>query len=206
MTELSRLSAVIPAAGLSSRMGAFKPLLPFGGVTVAEASVGNALAAADKAVVVLGNRSQELRELLCSRFGDRLIFAENPDYASADMFASVKLGVRALPDCAAFFIAPADMPMIPPAVFRALSQAFDPERDEIIIPVVGGRRGHPPLISSRLIPDILACDGSDGLRGFFRGRTVTKLAVTGCGVLTDLDTPADYERALSDLRRFCASE
>ena len=192
MQDGFRIAAVVPAAGLSSRMGSFKPLLPYADGTVIEASVGNALSRAQRAVVVLGKRGDELRELLFSRFGDRLLFVMNPDYASTDMFASVKIGLRAIGECGAFFIAPADMPLISPSVYAALADAFTGS-DEILLPVVGGRRGHPPLISAALIPEILAYDGSDGLRGFYRKRKVREISVDDEGVVTDLDTPLDYE-------------
>ena len=194
------VGAVIPAAGLSSRMGEFKPLLPIGSETVIEATVRRTLAHADTVVVVLGKRSDELRRLLTQRFGDRLIFAENPGYASTDMFRSLQVGLRALHDCDAFFIIPADMPMISDAVFEALIDAHD-DSDEVLLPTVGGRRGHPPLITSALIPDILAYVGEGGLRGFFDGCKVREVAVNDMGALTDLDTPEDYEKAKNNNNR-----
>lgn len=194
------IGAVIPAAGLSSRMGGFKPLLPFGSGTVIESTVDNALAHSDTVTVVLGKRSDELRGLLTKRFGDQLIFAENPDYASTDMFCSLQIGLRVLRECDAFFIIPADMPMISNDVFEALIALFD-SSDEILIPVIDDRRGHPPLISSALIPHILAYGGEGGLRGFFDGCKVREIPVDDRGALTDLDTPEDYDKAQNIINR-----
>lgn len=201
LADKNRLAAVIPAAGMSSRMGAFKPLLPFGGETVIEASVGNALSAADKAAVVLGKRGGEIKELLLTRFRERLIFTENPDYASTDMLCSVRIALRALGDCGGFFIAPADMPLLSPAVYRLLADSFTDD-DEILIPAVGGKRGHPPLIAARLIPAVLAYDGTDGLRGFYRTHRVREIPVADKGALTDIDTPVDYRTLLRENNRF----
>lgn len=195
MKAAYRFGAVIPAAGLSSRMGAFKPLLPYGGTTVAEASVGSALRCADTAVVILGNRAGDLRDVLGRRFGGRLTFVLNPDYASTDMLTSVKFGLRAMGECDAFFLLPADMPAIPSEVFGALTGAFDGTAD-VIYPVIGGRRGHPPLISASLIPEILAYEGDGGLRAILSGRAAKEVAVTDRGVLVDLDTPEDYEKSI----------
>ena len=197
MVDKSRLAAVIPAAGLSSRMGAFKPLLPVGDKTMIEASVCSALSCADRAVVVLGWRGEEIREKLSERFAGRLIFTENPDYASTDMIRSVRIALEAIGSCDAFFIAPADMPMISPAVYRLLAASFT-EDDGILIPVTDDKRGHPPLISSRLIPDILAYDGTEGLRGFYRTRKVRQFAVDDTGILKDADTPEDYRNLISN--------
>lgn len=191
-----RFGAVIPAAGLSSRMGAFKPLLPYGGLTVIEASVGSAMPFVDTAAAVLGNRADALREVL-GRFGPRLTTAVNPDYAVTDMLASVKIGLRAMGECDAFFLLPADMPAIPAAVYEALIAAFDGTCD-VIYPVCGGRRGHPPLIHARLIPDILAYEGGGGLRAILSGRSVRTVDVTDEGIVLDLDTPEDYNRIADD--------
>ena len=188
-----RFGAVIPAAGLSSRMGAFKPLLPYSGSTVIEATVASVIPYAD-AVAVLGKRADELEALLSECFCGRLTTALNPDYAATDMLASVKIGLRAMGACDAFFLLPADMPAIPSGVFEALTGAFDGTA-EAIYPVMNGRRGHPPLISARLIPEILAYEGGGGLRAILSGRRVKEIPVTDCGILTDLDTPADYEKA-----------
>lgn len=194
------IGAVIPAAGLSSRMGSFKPLLQFGSGTVIEATVQNTLPHADAVVTVLGKRADELREILTKRFDDRLIITENPDYASTDMFRSLQIGLKALPECDAFFLIPADMPMISGSVFDALTDSFI-STDEVLIPTVGGRRGHPPLISSALIPDILAYGGEGGLRGFFDNCNVREIPVDDTGALTDLDTPEDYNKAQNKISR-----
>ena len=186
-----RFGAVIPAAGLSSRMGAFKPLLPLGDGTVVEASVGSVMPFVSAAAVVVGNRGGEVAEVLHRRFGARLKIASNPDYASTDMLRSVQLGLRAMGECGAFFLLPADMPLISGAVYEALIAAFDGSAD-VLYPVIGGRRGHPPLIHARLIPAILAYEGGGGLRAILSGRKVCEVAVPDAGIFTDLDTPEDY--------------
>lgn len=172
-------------------MGRFKPLLPFGDTTVIERSVATALAVCDTVVAVLGKRSGELRELL-SRFGDRLIITENPDYASTDMLTSVRLGLRAIGECDAFFLVPADMPLITESTYRALAAAFDGSA-EALIPTLCGRRGHPPLISAAMIPEILSDTGEGGLRAVLSRHTVRLIPVEDRGCTIDLDTPADYE-------------
>ena len=191
MRRQLHIGAVIPAAGLSSRMGRFKPLLPFGDSTVIEHAVSTPLAVCDTAVAVLGKRADELRELL-SRFGDRLLFTENPDYVSTDMLTSIQLGVRALPDCAAFFLVPADMPLIKPRVYETLIDAFDDSAD-VIYPAFDGRRGHPPLISHAVVPAIMTYRGEGGLRAILNSCVTKEVKISDSGILTDLDTPRDYK-------------
>ncbi len=198
MTRQYRFSAVIPAAGLSSRMGAFKPLLPLGDRTVIEASVGSAAPYITTAVAVVGYRADEVKSALRKRFKERLVIAENREYASTDMLRSVQLGLQAMGECDAFFLLPADMPLIAPQVYEALIAAFDGESD-VWYPVIGGRRGHPPLIHARLIPEILAYEGAGGLRAIFSGRRSQEVAVSDSGIMIDLDTPRDYERSILKL-------
>lgn len=193
MERQYRFGAVIPAAGLSSRMGMFKPLLPYGGRTVIEASVGSVIPYISTASVVVGHRGKELADLLRRSFSDRLNVVTNPDYASSDMLRSVQLGLRALGACDAFFLLPADMPLISGAVYAALTSAYDGAAD-VIYPVIEGRRGHPPLISARLIPVILSYRGDGGLRAILSERVAKDVALTDKGILTDLDTPQDYQK------------
>lgn len=103
-----RIGGLIPAAGLSSRMGDFRPLMPLRGKTPIENTIDSLLlCGAAPNVVVLGRRGRELEAILKSRYiGDGVITVFNPDYAATDMLTSVKLGLDALPECRAFFLLP----------------------------------------------------------------------------------------------------
>ena len=191
-----RFGAVIPAAGLSERMGAFKPLMPFGDSTVIESAVASVLPYVSSVVVIVGNRSDEVAAVLRERFGRRVSIVRNPDYRSSDMLRSVQLGLRAMGACEAFFLLPGDMPAVPDEAFGLLTAALDPDT-EVLYPVCGGRRGHPPLIRSSLIPDIIAYRGDGGLRAVLAGRIERQVDVPSGGILADLDTPEDYEKLQS---------
>ena len=197
MPSKYRFGAVIPAAGMSSRMGAFKPLLPYKNSTVIETAIGSALPYVSTAVLTVGNRAGELSALLRERFGEALTIAANPDYASTDMLRSVQLGLRAMGECDAFFLLPADMPLISGKVYEALIAAFDGSAD-VIYPILGGRRGHPPLINARLIPAILGYEDEGGLRAILSGRAEKCVAVSDQGIFTDLDTYEDYDTAIRE--------
>ncbi|MEE3493369.1 nucleotidyltransferase family protein [Ruminococcus sp.] len=192
MADRYRFGAVIPAAGLSSRMGAFKPLLPCGSSTVIETAINSVLPYASTAVAVIGHQGEKLRSVLTSSFNDKLTIVTNPDYASTDMLRSVQLGLRAIEGCGAFFLLPADMPLIKPRVYEALIAAFDDSAD-VIYPVFDGRRGHPPLISCSVVPAIMEYRGGGGLRAILNSRVTKEVIISESGILTDLDTPQDYE-------------
>jgi CTP:molybdopterin cytidylyltransferase MocA len=62
---VKHVTAILLAAGRSRRMGAFKPLLPFGTRTVIENSVANLRAGeVTDVIVVVGHRGDEIREKL----------------------------------------------------------------------------------------------------------------------------------------------
>ena len=197
MPDHSGISALIVAAGLSRRMGSFKPLLPLGNATVIENTVAGALAGgAECAVVVTGYRGGEVETVLYHRFGDTVRCVRNPDFAATDMLRSVQLGAAALRSCEAFFLLPGDMPAVSPDTFRALLDAREQGRPLLVFPTQNGRRRHPPLVDAALIPEILAFRGTDGLRGLWREheRDSAFVPVSDPGVTLDLDTPEDYER------------
>ena len=194
MPEHGEICALIAAAGLSRRMGSFKPLLPLGDSTVIENTVSRVLACAEHTVVVIGYNGDRVRTALRG-FGSRVKYVFNPDFACTDMLRSVQLGAAALPACQAFFLLPGDMPAVSPDTLRALLDARQ-QGGTLIFPTVAGRRTHPPLVDASLIPEILTYHGGDGLRGLWREhvRDSVFVPVSDPGVTLDLDTPEDYEK------------
>jgi CTP:molybdopterin cytidylyltransferase MocA len=180
------------AAGLSTRMGAFKPLLPLGETTVLESAIATLRegGVAD-VVVVTGHRGDELAGAI-SRGGARR--AHNPRFADG-MYTSVQAGVAALPgDLDAFFLLPCDIPGAGANTVRQLARARDHAADPAVLyPVHAGRRGHPPLIAARLIPAILAAEPAGGLRDLLRAQDTIEIEVDEPGILRDLDTREAYE-------------
>lgn len=189
------IRGLILAAGLSSRMGEFKPLLPLRGNTLIENTVDSAFAGGAASVtVVVGHRGEELSALLRARYGDRVRIAWNPDYAGTDMLRSIQIGCQALPPCDGFFLLPGDMPVVRRETFRRLAAAWSAETISVVFPTLDGRRKHPPLVDFRLVPELLAYDGEDGLRGLWRRHEewIRTVPVDDEGVRIDLDTRTDY--------------
>lgn len=185
--------AVILAAGISSRMGEFKPLLPLGGESVIQ-NVVRVLQAADvrRIAVVTGYRSEVLKEHLAHT---GVMFVHNERYAQTKMFDSVRLGLSALrEDCEAILVTPADVPLVQPETVRALLA----QPGECVRPLYHGRPGHPLLLARSAVPALLACSGEDGLRGAIQeaGLTIRDVEVEDEGTVLDMDTPRDYEALL----------
>ena len=187
-----KTGALLTAAGLSSRMGRFKPMLPLGRDTIIRRGVKTLLAAGCAPIVVVtGYRAAELEAHL-SDLPVNCVY--NPDYAVCDMLASVKLGLRALEGrCGQLLFTPADVCLYGEETARALIGSGE----RLCRPCCGGRRGHPVLISASLIPQILAYDGAGGLSGALAGLgCAAELEVDAPGILLDADTPEQYRLLL----------
>lgn len=187
----SHTAAVITAAGLSSRMGAFKPLMELEGKPLIQWSV-NAFyeAGADTICVVLGYKGSEIRVALRDR---GILYAENPDFAKTHMLDSVKIGLAALPEhISRVFLTPVDAPLAQPEMLRRMLQC----EAALVRPSFGGRAGHPVLLADRLAAELMKYAGPDGLRGFLASHASETAFVETAdeGVLLDADTPQQFER------------
>lgn len=192
----NRVAGLILAAGKASRMGACKVLLPLAGKSALEQIVTRMRVAGVENIVVVTGRYEKKIRRAARRLGCRT--AHNPDYETG-MYSSVLTGVRALPkDTEAFFLLPADTPLVKSASYAELLHAFYEGGGDadVVCPTFGAVRGHPPLIGRALIEPILQWHGEGGLRGLLAARAVRSAEVpTGDrGALLDMDTPDDYER------------
>lgn len=193
---VDRISAIVLAAGLSSRMGDFKPLLPLDDTTILGHCISLFQDVGIKDVyVVVGHRHTDLIPLVEKR---RATPVFNPDYRK-DMFSSVVSGLSSLdPDTEASFLLPVDIPLVRPSTIGHLLKAYARNKGKIIRPVYKGRQGHPPIIPSRLSASIIKWSGSEGLRGAlaqFKADTI-RVEVSDENIAFDVDTPEDYERLL----------
>jgi len=186
-----RLSAMILAAGYSSRMGQFKPLLSIGRCSAVEAVVRMfVLAGIPDVFVVLGHRADELRPVV-EAAGARCVI--NPEF-NLGMFSSVRAGVAALPeDTVACFITPADIPLVRVSTVRKIARCFAVPKREIIYPVFQERRGHPTLISRAILAEALEADPDSKLSMLLAAHEEQSwnLFVPDEGIHMDMDTPEE---------------
>jgi molybdenum cofactor cytidylyltransferase len=187
------VAAVVLAAGRSERMGAFKPLLPFGQKTVIETCIQHLRdGGIDSVVVVLGSGAQadKLQQHLKN---SSVTFASNPDPAS-EMSASIACGVRALPEeSQAVIITPADHPAVPSEVVVRLVSEWK-KGARLVVPTWNGRGGHPVLVDLGFREELVGLDAARGLKGLFEDQQdqVSRIAVNSNYIARDMDTWDDY--------------
>jgi molybdenum cofactor cytidylyltransferase len=193
MAAEGNIAAVLLAAGRSRRMGAFKPLLPFGGVTIAEACVETLRAGgAGEVVVVVGHRGAEVRAALAHLEG--LSFAVN-GVEGSEMGVSVARGVEALSEeAAAVLVALVDQPAAPPSEIARLVEARRRTGALLVLPEWEGRGGHPLLIDLSLRGELLDVVPEQGLRALFDAHRQEVLRVPAASpyVARDMDTWEEY--------------
>lgn len=193
MTGSDGITALILAAGYSSRMGDFKPLLKLGDRTAIEHTIRLFAHVPTGCVkVVTGYRGEVLKPIL-EQWG--IAWIENPRFEEG-MFSSVKVGVRSLnPSVKAFFLLPTDIPLVRRSTVRALMDAFGKSSADVVYPCFHGHRGHPPLISTRLCRSIVGWDGDGGLRAVLGDPGVRSVDVEVADewILSDMDTPEHYD-------------
>jgi molybdenum cofactor cytidylyltransferase len=191
------IAAVVLAAGESRRMGAPKLLLPYGGATIIETVLANVTASkVDATLVVLGSRRRSLREKI-KRFP---VSAAVNERFREGMLSSIQKGLASLPDgCRAALIVLGDQPSISPAVIDALIGAWTEGKKGLVVPVHGGRRGHPLLLDLKYQGEVARLSPERGLRALLEAHPedVLEVEIQDAAVLSDIDTPADYRKATS---------
>ena len=203
----NQVAAVILAAGRSERMGAFKPLLPFGQKTVIETCIDHMRAGGVETVVVVlgwGPRGDKLKAHLMKA---EVVFAINPDPQS-EMSASIACGVRALPEgIQAVVINPVDHAAVPPEVVATLVSEWK-HGAQLVKPTWNERGGHPVLIDLEFRDELLSLDPNSGLKTFFSDREaqVKRVAVNSNYIARDMDTWDDYAALHQEVFGFPARE
>jgi putative nucleotidyltransferase with HDIG domain len=190
----SRVTGLILAGGLASRMGDCKGLLPLNGKSALETIVSRMRAAGVGRVIVVTGWHEGKIKAEALRLGCDPV--HNPAFETG-MFSGIVTGVRALlRDCEAFFIIPVDTPLVKAATYRALLRAFFDVcgNPDVAYPTFRGKRGHPPLIGRAMSGPILAWQGEGGLHGLLESRPHRSVDVPAGdrSVLLDMDTPDDY--------------
>jgi molybdenum cofactor cytidylyltransferase len=194
-------TAVILAGGFSSRMQRLKPLLPLGETTVINRVVDTYLSGGVDVIVVTGYRHDEVKTHLQNK---NITFVYNAGYEKG-MFSSVQAGVKQIkPDYRAFFLHPADVPLVRLSTINKLMASAAENPEGIIYPVFRGERGHPPLISLSLVPAILEWRGEGGLKTLLgsQEKKALEVLVPDSFILRDIDNPEDYGELLQSYQRY----
>ena len=191
-----RIVAVVLAAGISSRMGRPKLLLPYGDHTIIEETVDQVLGAGyDDTVVVVGSEREEIQQVLADR---PVRVAFNLNYR-AGMSGSIKAGVSAIDTgAAAFAIVLGDQPQIRTKTHQLVLAYFRKHKKGICAPVYEGQIGHPVVFSISYKSRMYALQGDNGARHLVEANRadLAELALKAPEILPSINTQKDYDQLI----------
>jgi molybdenum cofactor cytidylyltransferase len=189
------ITAIVPAAGLSSRMGQNKLLMRFGNKSLIEHAVDTLTASnVTEIVVVLGHEANEIRNQL---EGKQVRFVENRNYREG-LSTSVRVGMAAvLKGADAIMIYLADQPLLESDEIKRVIQAFaDAKREgkSIVVPFFGNRRGNPVILDASYREMAFDIAGDAGCRRIIKRHPeqVFAIRMETDHVVRDVDTPEDF--------------
>ncbi|MGF1698757.1 molybdenum cofactor cytidylyltransferase [Photobacterium makurazakiensis] len=186
-TRPNHLDCVMPAAGLSSRMGRWKLMLPYQNKTVLDVSIENALSFCSRVILVVGYRSDELVKKYQSCKGVKVVV--NPHF-KLGMFGSIQQGVQWV-ESKHFFICHADMPCISSNIFY---QTWVNRGEYTVFPGTLTKPGHPVLLPSTIKQNIIDADINQSMKAIIYRYSVKYLNLGSDSIYFDVDTPEAYKQ------------
>jgi molybdenum cofactor cytidylyltransferase len=200
-SSVSRVFAVVPAAGRSRRMGRPKLLLPFDGTTVLGRLLDTLKTSRVSECCVVVRGDDEALKAEAQAHGARVV---QPPVDPPDMRASVEWALRDIArrhqpcDDDGWLLIPADHPLLSSRLLSELLAAWDEGRPRILVPKHHGRRGHPTLFRWSAAAEIDAMPPERGVNWLLERHAdqVVELPYPFPEATQDLDTPEDYARLL----------
>jgi molybdenum cofactor cytidylyltransferase len=193
------LSAIVLAAGMSTRMGQNKLLLDFKNKPLIAHAVDTLLRSeVDEIIVVLGHEAEKVQEILR---GKQVTLVRNFDYREG-LSSSVRAGMQAVSrQTDGIMVYLADQPLLEPADVNRIVRAFIHAKQvnkSIVIPFFDGQRGNPVLLDSSYREVILGVVGDVGCKGVIKRYPdkVFVIEMENDHVVRDVDNMAEYEGIL----------
>jgi len=187
------VSAIILAAGSSSRMGQSKQLLTWGNHTLLRHAVLTALRANVQSVyVVLGSNAQahqkEIEDL-------NVVPVINHEWERG-MGSSLKVGLtQAMTDSDAVLLMVCDQPLISTGHLNAMAALFEEKHHKLIASEYNDTIGVPALFGREWYDELMNIPDEQGARTLIAahgGETYLVKLYSG----EDVDTPEDYRRLI----------
>ncbi len=214
-SHMPQPTILLLAAGLSSRMGVWKPALPWQGVPLIQFTLQRLHSLPHPIVVVGGHRFLELEALVhevAQQFANSKVRCVYNGHYKKGFVTSVQRGLQEV-EAEDFFMLPADMPAVPLELFAELPQAIGVEPSialknsdtappcgtapplvgpSIARPVYKGVPGHPVFCKNTVKQHIMALPAGESVRNGLAGFSVATVSSSWRCVF-DIDTPEDIQ-------------
>ena len=199
-------AGLIAAAGLSSRMGRAKALLPVGAsgipfiwqlaVTFVDAGVSPLVITVPEGAI--GEAIRATVKPLSKKPAAHMLVVEN-DEPNLGFSGSVRTALARAGTSTGLILTPVDAPYTSTLLVRELMNALATSTADAIVPSVGGKHGHPVAFRKTVWRRLSACAGKGGPRSLVEElqaeQALLELPWTDWRVLLDINTPEDWERA-----------
>ena len=192
---MPKVTAIILAAGLGSRMGKNKLALPWhDDKTVLETTIERvSKSAVSNGIVVLGYQSEFWKDKLKLPANWQTVI--NPDYALGQSTSLLKgLSIVDVNDTEAILFCLGDQPLIKTETINTMLEFWQENKCDILIPTYQVVRGNPTIFSKNTLVDMKKLKGDEGARSLFKIYKPDELPVNDRGIIADLDSPEAYER------------
>lgn len=182
------ISAIILAAGKSARMGQNKLLMKWGNVTVLEKVIQTLQSAEINDIIVI--TTNEISKSI-THYQLQITLNET----NQEMLSSIQLGLQnQKAESEAVIICLGDQPQIESGSVKAVCEAYQKSKSNLVVPSYQNRRGHPWLVAKPLWSEILNMKENQTPRDFLNKHSneIEYVNLDTPTILQDLDTPEDY--------------
>jgi molybdenum cofactor cytidylyltransferase len=197
MYRSSKTHGLIVSAGLSSRMGKFKPLLIYKGKSFIQNIVLRLDSVCDKIFVVTGFKAIEVEENVNQlKIHSKIEFVRNESFKKG-MFTSLQAGLVKAVESDWIIYHFVDQPGLPEEFYKEFVNQID-DKHNWIQPKIREQKGHPVLIHNNLIEHILSSSDDSNLREISND-SIVKKKFWKCGyeeIFQDIDTKEDYSKLI----------
>ncbi len=191
-----RVTGAILAAGMSTRMGQNKLLMPFQGITVIERVLHSALATSlDEILVITGHERERVEGIIENISDTRLRSVFNANFARGRA-ESIKAAVREVKEADAILFLVGDKPIISTALIEKTITEFREQKPNVCYVQTPHGRGHPIIFSRGLLPELLALEGDMVGDDLIAGHASNTLEVGDDEIQWDIDTWDDYQQLM----------
>ncbi|MCP5062822.1 MAG: nucleotidyltransferase family protein, partial [Ignavibacteriae bacterium] len=193
------ITGLIISAGLSSRMGKFKPLILLEGKSFLENIVINLQPICKNILIVTGHNSEVINKHITESEHidqNKIQLIYNPNYEKG-MFTSLQTGLNYIDKNNWVLYHLVDQPNLPKGFYKEFVEQVSNKVDWIQ-PIFNNRKGHPIVFNSKVINSILDADSNKNLRIVSSSNEYRK-KYWECDykeVLSDFDTPEDLENLI----------
>ncbi|WP_313341646.1 selenium-dependent molybdenum cofactor biosynthesis protein YqeB [Sedimentibacter sp.] len=190
------VSAIVLAAGLSRRMNQNKLLMKLDGIEIYKYILNTIKECKDffNEIIVVGKDSEVLY------YAESLGFkAKSNNNSHLGQSTSIIISLKNLKPADGYMFFVSDQPYIKKETIKKLYDAFNENKDKIIIPSYNGIKGNPPIFPHRFKEELLRLSGDVGGKDVIKKhlKEIVKVNIHTEKEHIDIDTMDDYKKQIN---------